>query len=474
MNKYYQTSKIQDHLYLNSLITEYNNSRALTKQLNYVLRKAFLLATISILFGSELQAKQWIIFHATKPSGISNFGHAFASFIQEDLFQKQPKIVGCWGFYPKEKSAQAIWGGVEGELRNDWQTNQDYSLLVEVSNVEFNECLRIKELYRTRFEYSLIGKNCVDFIRDLIAAIPRLQPPNKVFAYPDEMVRELKRLNNKTESESIISFENSIGNLTNTAEKGAYNFTYEESNQPYNYHKLWGVNYFRANDKFQAVDTTQMRIIANLPSPLKLQWVNFDRGKIYPLTSDKVQSYTYGNDVGAPNITQKETKVSGFPLSLLKININDRLPKGSVVIQTDKELRYQEITTHTITDQNLTKTLSEKIKSLAPKLLRDNPQKNQFEQNNLQKKLNQRIGQILKANLPGLECYLIKLGEFNNIVLISLNGKISLLSSNNYGNSGITFYKLNDNYFISLNGYIMEIFEVRPSGVTREWKSSEF
>lgn len=178
-------------------------------------RKAIIFFISLFFFSANIFAKQWIIVYAEKISEAAPVGHAFASFIQEDIFEKQTKIVGCWGFYPRIKVPQAIWGTVPAELRDDWKTHKDYSFLVEVNTEEFNHCLRIKELYKSKLEYSLNGQSCVNFVRDIIGAISRLKQPSKIYVFPDEMVLELKILNKSIEDESIAGFANTIGNTTN-------------------------------------------------------------------------------------------------------------------------------------------------------------------------------------------------------------------------------------------------------------------
>lgn len=178
-----------------------------------------------LLLSQTSYSKQWLVVYAEKMSQEAIVGHAFVSFIQEDAFQKQTKLVGCWGFYPRIKVPQAIWGTVPAELRDDWKTNKDYSFLVEVTTAEFNHCLRIKELYKKKLEYSLNGQSCVNFVRDIIAAIPRLKQPSKIYVFPDEMVLELKRLNQSIEQQSIASFNSlnkqSVPESDNSLSEGA-------------------------------------------------------------------------------------------------------------------------------------------------------------------------------------------------------------------------------------------------------------
>lgn len=181
------------------------------------------------IFQINLSAKQWIIIYAEKISPDAPVGHVYATFIQEDIFQQQTKVVGCWGFYPQEKAPKGIWGNIPGEIRDDWKTPRDYSFLVEVSDEEFNHCLRIKDLYKERLDYSLNGQSCVNFVRDIVSAITKLRQPSQSTKFPSEIVIELKFQNKAIEDESIAGFSNSIGNITNTthADMNEFDFAKE-------------------------------------------------------------------------------------------------------------------------------------------------------------------------------------------------------------------------------------------------------
>ena len=215
-----------------------------------------------------------------------------------------------------------------------------------------------------------------------------------------------------------------------------------------------------------------MRIIANVPPSTTLQWLHFDRNQIYLLKTGKAKKETYGNDAGDPNTVQFETKVLNFPKPLLKIERNETFPKGSVILQTSKNLSYQIIPTETITDKNLIQKFSEEIKIITPSLLLNYQYKDKYNQDNFKKTLTHSIGEVQKLSIPGLASYIIKLSDFNDIFFISINGKLQLLTSNYYNSSGLTVYKLNHNYFVCLNGYFIEIFEIRDSGIIKEWISN--
>lgn len=148
-------------------------------------------------------SKQWLIFNASKMSlsPLSLGGHTYVSFIKENSLIKQTILVGCWGFYAK--SGIGAFGYVEGEIRDDRNRQKDVSLMIEVTEPEFDLCLSTKNEWETK-KYKLTAQNCVDFVREIVNNISKLNQPSFLDKFPDEYIENLKLLNKSFEVTQTI------------------------------------------------------------------------------------------------------------------------------------------------------------------------------------------------------------------------------------------------------------------------------
>lgn len=401
-------------------------------------------------------------------------GHAYVSFIKRDNINKQTIVEEVWGFYPEKTSLKAFFkekGQIKSEELGTHTLHSEYDFVVEVKDqTTYENCKSVKQIWQSK-NYSVVaGQTCVSYAKDVALKIPGLSVPSGfqlTNEFPKDFLIKLKNQNLDFDKEGRASL---IAIPDNTTD----NFVCDKTHKPYTYYKLWGVDYFLNNstDQFLVADTSRMRIIANVPPLTTLQWVHFDKNQIYYLKTGKAKKEIYGNDVGDKNTIQYETKVYDFPKTLLKRGNSETYPKGSAIIQTSNKLNYSAISSETIHDKSLIAKFSEEIKAISPSLLINYQYKDKYNQDNFKKILSHPIGEVQRIAIPGLNCYIIKLSDFNDILFILINGKLSLLSSNNYNSSGITAYKLNNNYFVCLNGYFIEIFEIRDSGIIKEWQSN--
>jgi len=176
---------------------------------------------ILLMTSRVVSAKQWLIFYAEAPSNSSASGHTFITFIKENTQRSQTEIIGCWGFYPKEgMSLKAVWGEVEGEIREDLTRQKDKGFLIEVSENEFNIALAKKNVWAAK-SYNLRSSSCVDFVKDLIAELAGLKKPNLLYKVPIDYVKNLRVLNKSAMLMSEKSFiTNPIETGRSSADKG--------------------------------------------------------------------------------------------------------------------------------------------------------------------------------------------------------------------------------------------------------------
>jgi len=151
---------------------------------------------ILLILSQNLQAKQWLIFTASRKnlSQGSLAGHAFVSFIKDDPIRKQTIVIGCWGFYPA--NGGGYFGYVDGVIRNDAKRQKDLTLMVEVNDDEFDKAMVVKNEWETR-RYKLSKQNCVDFVRNVASCVAELRLPEKGLtpSWPSDFLEDLKALN---------------------------------------------------------------------------------------------------------------------------------------------------------------------------------------------------------------------------------------------------------------------------------------
>lgn len=157
----------------------------------------FALALCSNLYGQD---KRFLVFYAKKESwDDKTAGHAFISFIKEDPIQKMTIVEGCWGFYPKKTSQGVLSiaiGSVEGNIKDDFLTQKDVGLTVEVNKSEYENALLIKDKWNSK-QYELTVSDCVSFVIEIAQSLSgKLNLPQRgFFDLPHSYIEELKLLN---------------------------------------------------------------------------------------------------------------------------------------------------------------------------------------------------------------------------------------------------------------------------------------
>lgn len=146
-----------------------------------------------LLLAARVQARQWLIFFADNSTLT---GHVFVSFIKEEPLLRQTLVVGCWGFYPSK--GVGVFGDVPGEIRDDWKRQRTLGFMLAVTPDEFDQCLAVRNRWHSR-RYNLRRNNCIDFLRDVAAEIPRIDLGPGKLILPIDFVRQLKARNKKLE-----------------------------------------------------------------------------------------------------------------------------------------------------------------------------------------------------------------------------------------------------------------------------------
>jgi len=142
------------------------------------------------------QEKRFLTFYATREG---NVGHAFVSFVREDNNLQMTVVDGCWGFYPQNSyagGASFFIGSVPGQIRNDFQTQKDIGLTVEVSKSEYEGALKIKQKWESA-SYKLTVQDCVSFTMEVAQSLNGKinLPKRSTFDRPHSYIEELKLLN---------------------------------------------------------------------------------------------------------------------------------------------------------------------------------------------------------------------------------------------------------------------------------------
>lgn len=164
--------------------------------------KMNLLIVLQLLFWAinlSAQNKMYVAFCAKE--GIP--GHAFVSLGREDEESKMTIHDGTWGLYPKNKldgGKSFIIGEVPGEIRDDLLTGSDYTYVIEASQKDYDEVLKIVKKWREGSNYELLEKDCVSFLIEVAKIFKRKMaiPPREGFDnLPNEYVKKIKFLNSK-------------------------------------------------------------------------------------------------------------------------------------------------------------------------------------------------------------------------------------------------------------------------------------
>lgn len=414
--------------------------------------KHFLLAA-GLLLSLNCLAKQWIIFHAETIAFNAPVGHAFVTFIQEDVFLKQTKFVGAWGFYPQKKMLRGIWGSIPGTIRDDWQTHSDLSFIVEVNLTVFNNCLKIKDRYRAGFEYSLNGQSCVTFVRDVSNAIPTIVHADMLHKFPGDVVADLKAKNAASEKTSIQSLKNSIGNITggskNAETQGLTGHT------SYQYALLY---IFKGQ---------QLTLLGKQPTGVTVTLLNFKTGQSF--TSNTVSVKKAYDEIGNPIIFTTLDKqppkgqqlTEGYSIAVVKAA--PQLFKLMSPIKMNSAFQAEAVDTEV------------KEGDFLSKLLKDGNTTNSSEYLSI---LTNRRPMLYQFNLPGMD---ITVGHYPLFLnygtigprLIIINSKIYPLSGQCSGKD-FQVYQLGLDFFIHSAStccecglHIEEIFELNEDGVIK-------
>lgn len=148
---------------------------------------------------SFCQDKRFITFYATREGAV---GHAFVSFLREDPVKKMTVLEGCWGFYPKNRlsgGASFVIGEVEGQIRDDFATQRDVGLTLEVSTSEYDRALNIKKKWESA-RYELTVNDCISFVSEVAKSLQnKIELPLRgTFDLPHSYIEELKIINNQS------------------------------------------------------------------------------------------------------------------------------------------------------------------------------------------------------------------------------------------------------------------------------------
>lgn len=96
-------------------------------------------------------------------------GHAFISFGRESDTAGMSISDGAFGMYPKNSASgikSAVIGEVPGGLRDDYLRNKDHSLVIKVTQSEYESCLIIRDSWRTK-KYELLKNDCLSFVIEI-------------------------------------------------------------------------------------------------------------------------------------------------------------------------------------------------------------------------------------------------------------------------------------------------------------------
>ncbi len=87
-------------------------------------------------------AEKYFITMLADVASFSSPGHAFVNFGKESDAQMSSITDGTFGMYPDHWS-KGIIGEVPGQIKDDFLRNSTYKKIVEVSEVEYDQCLAI-------------------------------------------------------------------------------------------------------------------------------------------------------------------------------------------------------------------------------------------------------------------------------------------------------------------------------------------
>jgi hypothetical protein len=217
------------------------------------MKKTGFLILILFFYSAGLFSKQWIVFFAKEGffDGLfrQSFGHAYIGLVWEDPTLNQKVLVDCFGFYPKGGiQSSGLFGYMEGETRDDVASLREHDFAVEISEQELMSCLLLKNVWENK-KYSLLGNNCIDFMKNYCKLISKLKIPSGFFLLPSTFLSSLR-----TENENLER-RNEITNVVEVDQAYKSKFGFIKRQQ----HLI--------NEKFKKIKFHKLRFLFRHPKP---------------------------------------------------------------------------------------------------------------------------------------------------------------------------------------------------------------
>lgn len=167
------------------------------------MKKIFLLSILFLSHHYVSYSRQWLVLLADAADNNSLTGHAYVTFIKDNPVLKQNVVIGCWGFYPKKD--RGVFSYVESEFRNDLAREKDVSLVIEVTEAEFEACLAVKDEWENR-KYTLTVQNCLHFLKAIATKIQKIVQPKDALPQimPAKYLADLKAVNKDIDVRGIV------------------------------------------------------------------------------------------------------------------------------------------------------------------------------------------------------------------------------------------------------------------------------
>lgn len=149
--------------------------------------------------GGSDSPHHWIVI-ISRPAGTitKTPGHAMVELGWED-----PKASvtdrAVWGFYPERASFGAVPGKLVDDLKSGGLAKETVIVSAAVSKQAFDRANAVVTTWKTKPpEYSLFtGKNCIDFVAAVAAAVGMHTPDHSVMQFPTDYLRALGKANKK-------------------------------------------------------------------------------------------------------------------------------------------------------------------------------------------------------------------------------------------------------------------------------------
>ena len=119
--------------------------------------------------------------------GGSSTGHAFVVWGIEDAARKMSSME-AFGLYPENEVANCATlihtvsgsGRVMDEMENHSVQSITYALIIRVDESDFKRSRRVARAWDCRHEFSLLGRDCVEFLRAVGASLHLKMPLRSV------------------------------------------------------------------------------------------------------------------------------------------------------------------------------------------------------------------------------------------------------------------------------------------------------